>query len=157
MVEAKWYVVYTKARNEKKVEEKLTRLGIEAYCPVKTEIRIWSDRRKKVKTPLLPSMVLVKLVNSERNRVFDVAGVVRYMFWDGQPVEVKEREVLVLKEVEKDEKLSLNEIASLQPGAKIEMTDFGFEDQLGEIKQVSGNQCWVILKNLGFVVKLQMQ
>ena len=42
-----WYVLYTKPRSEKKVEEKLLSLGINAYCPTYSEIRFWSDRKKK--------------------------------------------------------------------------------------------------------------
>lgn len=154
-MKAKWYVIYTKSRNEKKVEERLNQIGLEAYCPVKTEIRVWSDRKKKVLVPLLPSMVLVKLLQSERNRVFDVAGVVRYMFWDGEPVEVRDCEVDVLKDVEENASLALRGVEALQPGSDIEMSDFGFDAQSGEVKHISGNQCWVVLKNLGFVVKLQ--
>ena len=43
-----WFVVHTKPRFEKKVEERLLSLGIEAYCPVRKEIRLWSDRKKKL-------------------------------------------------------------------------------------------------------------
>ena len=56
-----WFVLYTKPRFEKKVEEGLLSLGIEVYCPTRKEIRIWSDRKKRVDVPVLPSMVLVKL------------------------------------------------------------------------------------------------
>ncbi|WP_434037627.1 UpxY family transcription antiterminator [Formosa sp. 4Alg 33] len=156
-MKSRWYVVYTKSRNEKKVEANLNRLGIEAYCPVKTEIRVWSDRKKKVFVPLLPSMVLVKLLESERNEVFNVPGVVRYMFWNGEPVVVREDEVAVLKEVEQSKDMTLESVDVLKPGARVEMSDFGFGEEYGEVKHVSGNQCWVVLKKLGFVVKLQLQ
>ena len=156
MMKPKWYVIYTNSRNEKKVEEKLNRLEIEAYCPVKMETRVWSDRKKKVLVPLLPSMVLVKLLESERNCVFDVPGVVRYMFWDGEPVVVREDEVDVLKEVERSKDVMVERVEVLKPGAQVEMSDYGFNAQCGEVKHVSGNQCWVVLKKLGFVVKLQI-
>ncbi|MFB9051457.1 UpxY family transcription antiterminator [Formosa undariae] len=156
-MKSRWYVIYTKSRNEKKVEEKLNRLGIEAYCPVKTEIRVWSDRKKKVFVPLLPSMVLVRLLDSERNSVFEVPGVVRYMFWNGEPVVVREDEVAVLKEVEQSKDMTLESVEVLKPGAHVEMSEFGFDAQYGEVRHVSGSQCWVVLKKLGFVVKLQLQ
>ena len=56
-----WFVIHTKPRFEKKVEERLLSLGIEAYCPTRKEIRLWSDRKKKIDIPVLPSMVLVRL------------------------------------------------------------------------------------------------
>lgn len=75
-----WFVVYTKPRNELKVLERLLGIGIVAYTPFKTELRKWSDRKKKVKVPLLPSMVLVYLEEKETAKVFEIHGVVRYLF-----------------------------------------------------------------------------
>lgn len=34
-----WHVIYTQPRAEKKVEERLNNFGIEAYCPVKQEVK----------------------------------------------------------------------------------------------------------------------
>ena len=56
-----WYVLHTKPRSEKKVEEKLLYLGINAYCPTRSEIRFWSDRKKRIEVPVLTSMVLVNI------------------------------------------------------------------------------------------------
>ena len=75
-----WFVLYTKARQELKVLERLTHLGIKAYTPTKIEVRKWSDRKKNIQTCLLSSMVLVCLHESEINQVFDVPGVKRYCF-----------------------------------------------------------------------------
>ena len=44
----KWFVVYTKPRNEIKVSQRLTVLGIENYTPARIEVRQWSDRKKKI-------------------------------------------------------------------------------------------------------------
>ena len=43
-----WYVLHTKPRCEKKVEEQLLSFGINAYCPKRSEFKLWSDRKKKV-------------------------------------------------------------------------------------------------------------
>ena len=79
-----WYVIHTKPRGEKKTEEQLLSLGINAYCPIRNEIRIWSDRKKRIEMPVLPSMVLVNIEDKDINRVFECRGVVRYMFWLGK-------------------------------------------------------------------------
>lgn len=75
-----WYVVYTKPKWEKKVAEQLRNKGIECYCPLITQVRQWSDRKKKVEVPLFNSYVFVQLPDSERNAVFQSVGVVRYCF-----------------------------------------------------------------------------
>ncbi|MGJ5642477.1 UpxY family transcription antiterminator [Formosa sp. S-31] len=156
-MERKWHVVYTKSRNEKKVAEKLERLGVKAYCPVLTEVRQWSDRKKKVLVPMLPSMVLVHVSETERHLVFDVPGVVRYMFWNGVPVVVRNEEVDALREVETGKGFDSAKVESLKPGTEINLSELGFEAAQGTVKYVSGNQCWVVLKDLGYVVKLQLQ
>src|SRR5690554_7279042 len=77
----KWYALYTRPRNEKKVVQGLTSLGIEVYCPMVTEVRQWSDRKKKVALPLIPSYVFVRIAETKRSMVFEVPGVVRYLYW----------------------------------------------------------------------------
>ena len=53
-----WYALYTKPRWEKKVAKALEKIGIIVYCPMITEVRQWSDRKKKVTLPLFKSYVL---------------------------------------------------------------------------------------------------
>ena len=88
-----WFVLVTKPRNEKKVESRLNEIGIEAYCPVRTELRQWSDRKKKIKTPLLPSMLLVKIPNNLRDIVFDIPSRPTVFVLERQPAVVREDEV----------------------------------------------------------------
>ena len=93
----KWFVVYTKPRTEIKVSQRLSVLGIENYTPTRIEVRQWSDRKKKILVPLLPSMVLVSIHEKEVNKVFEVAGVVRYLFENQKRAEVSNEEVLAMK------------------------------------------------------------
>mgnify|MGYP000285726105 FL=1 len=93
----KWFVLCTKPRNELKVTEHLTRIGVEVYTPTKIEVRQWSDRKKKVSIPLLPSMVLVQLSEKEVDVVFDVPGAVRFLFEHGKRASVSNEEVLAMK------------------------------------------------------------
>lgn len=135
-----WFVLVTKPRNEQKVESRLNDIGIQAYCPVRTELRQWSDRKKKIKVPLLPSMLLVKLPNNLRQTVFDIPYVRRYLYWQGQPAVVKEQEVEVLRKVSDQEFASVT-LQKYTPGTKIDLKSLGILDATGTIKYVSGNQC----------------
>ncbi|GGW22032.1 UpxY family transcription antiterminator [Arenibacter certesii] len=151
-----WYVLYTKPQNEKKVALRLQQMGIEAYCPLRTEIRQWSDRKKKVEVPLLPSMILVNVAEKDRNRVFEVPGAVRYMFWLEKPAIVTQEEVEALKEVQSAKNGHKMEVQAIKPGTKLNLSEMGFKAQEGTVKYVSGNQCWVVLEGLGYVVKLEI-
>ena len=150
-----WLVLVTKPRNEKKVESRLNKIGVEAYCPVRTEMRQWSDRKKKIKTPLLPSMLLVKIPNNLRNIVFDIPNVRRYLFWKGQPAVVREDEVSILREVA-DQEFSSVSLQKFAPGTKIDLKPFGISDSIGTVKYTSGNQCCVIIDSLGYLLKFQL-
>ena len=149
-----WNVIYTKSRSEKKVEERLKNIGIEAYCPVRTEVKFWSDRKKSILVPVLPSMVLVKIEKNKRNQVFDIPGVVRYMFWLKKHAVVRDNEVDSLKLLLKSNNIIEQNVASYNVGDEIKISSL--EDQLGIIKKISKNQIWVVLKQLGYVVKLKI-
>ena len=52
-----WFVLYVKTRQELKIQNylKSSNLNIEVFCPTRFEIKQWSDRKKKIKRPLLPN------------------------------------------------------------------------------------------------------
>lgn len=151
-----WYVLQTKPRSEKKVASRLSDMGIEVYCPVKTEIRQWSDRKKKVEVPVLPSMVLVKIEDKNRPLVFDAAGVVRYLFWLGKPAIVPEDEINILQEA-LTSGLKVVDVKKIEVGDVIEVEGLGsISKEKGTVKYVSGSQCWVVMERLGYIVKLDI-
>ena len=148
----KWFVLYTKPRNELKVTERLTAIGIEAYTPAKIEVRQWSDRKKKVTIPLLPSMVLVKLLAKEVDVVFDVPGVLRFLFEHGKRASVSNEEVLAMKSylqmlVEKESK-------TLRVGDLVKVP---LLEQEAILVSVKGKKCLAQLKKLGAIVSFQLQ
>tara|TARA_Y100001954_G_scaffold147330_1_gene156768 strand:- start:323 stop:781 length:459 start_codon:yes stop_codon:yes gene_type:complete len=149
-----WFVVYTKSRFEKKVEQRLLAYGIEAYCPTRKEIRLWSDRRKKVDVPLLPSMVLVKMNEKDVNDVFNISGVLRYMFWLGKRAIVRQKEVDSLKNLLKTNKILNKEVTKFNPGDRINIE--GFNNQDGIIDKISNKTAWVYLEDLGYKIKLNI-
>jgi len=92
-----WYVLYIRPKWELKVYQALLERGIEAYCPVYTTVRQWSDRRKKVRVPYINGYVFVRLQETERNRVFGIPGIKQYVFWQGKPARVQEAEMRLMK------------------------------------------------------------
>ena len=55
----RWIAALVQMCTEKKVGERLTKLGMENYVPTQTEIRQWSDRKKKVERVVIPMVVFV--------------------------------------------------------------------------------------------------
>lgn len=151
-----WYVIYTKPRNEKKVTERLQQIGITVYCPMITVIKQWSDRKKKVQLPLLNSYVFVCLEDKEREKVFQVSGVVRYLFWLGKPAMVREEEILALQEGLKETMTSF-EVKGIKVGDLLPIPSGPFQGKEGIIKQINKHSLQLILKELGVLITLNKE
>ena len=147
-----WFVIYTKPRQELKVLEHLTHIGIEAYTPTKIEVRKWSDRKKKVTVCLLPSMVLICLEEKEVSKVFEVPGVRRYLFVHGKRARVTNDEVLAMKHYIENTYQLLDKKDHLV-GSKIKIPSL---NQEAEIISVKGKRCIAQLELLGAVVSFQL-
>ena len=147
-----WFVLYTKPRQEVKVLDRLSFLGIESYTPTKIEVRKWSDRKKKVTVCLLASMVLVCLEENEVDKVFEVPGVRRYLFVHGERARVTNDEVLAMKHYIENT-YQLTDEKKLEVGEKVKIP---FLDQEAEIISVKGNNCIAQLEMLGATVSFQL-
>lgn len=149
-----WYVLYTKPRTEKRVAESLEQMGVEVYCPLITEIKQWKDRKKKLKTPLFKSYVFIKLEEKNRNRVFDVPGVVRYLFWLGKPAIVRNEEIEVIQEWLDGEKVDDAKVDHLNQGDKISIKNGVFKNHEAIIREVGNRKMRLILPKLGCTVEV---
>ena len=69
----RWYVALVRMHHEKKVAERLNKMGIENFVPVQQELHQWSDRRKMVESVLLPMMVFVH-VDAKESRYMVMRG-----------------------------------------------------------------------------------
>lgn len=150
-----WYVIYTKPKWEKKVAERLTEIGIECYCPLIIKIKQWSDRKKKVEMPLFNSYVFVKLLDNERNSVFEIAGVVRYLFWLGKPAVVRDEEINIIKNSLKSPNIADASVLPFHVGDKIKLESGAFNNQNAIVQEVSNTHYILILESLGCVLKIK--
>ena len=148
----KWFVLCTKPRNELKVTERLTSIGVEVYTPTKIEVRQWSDRKKKVLVPLLPSMVLVQLLEKEVEVVFNVPGAVRFLFEHGKRASVSNEEVLAMKSYL--ETVVQKESKTLAVGDLVKVP---LLEQEAILLSIKGKKCLAQLQKLGAIVSFQLQ
>lgn len=101
-------------------------------------------------------MVLVRLPNRERSRVFDSPFALRYLFWNKEPAVVREEEIEALRESLEQGVVLEHEVSQLQPGKRINLSQFGLEAEEGTIRYLSGNYIWIVMESLGFVLKLKL-
>lgn len=150
----KWFVIYTKPQFEIKVEKTLQNIGIRAYCPVYNQIKQYSDRKKKVVKPLLRSYVLVNINDKDRDKVFSVPGVVRYLFWLGKPATVREEEIELMKNNLSGTYESIK-ITELKKGDVYNIKEGPFKGQVGKVVNLFKKRIKLELPSLGMLVTLK--
>jgi hypothetical protein len=122
------------------------------YTPTKIEVRQWSDRKKKILVPLLPSMVLVQLLEKEVEAVFDVPGAVRFLFEHGKRASVSNEEVLSMKSYL--ETVVQKESKRLAVGDLVKVP---LLEQEAILLSIKGKKCLAQLQKLGAIVSFQLQ
>ena len=152
---SKWYVLYTKPRHEIKALERLTQNGFEVYCPMKTTLKQWSDRRKKVSEPLLPSYLFIKTTEKNRALPLQDTSILNYIFWLGKQAIVRESEIDTLKGIISKDKVQEFEIKQLKIGDKIDINKGQIESKSAIIKTISNNYITAELKELGMKIVLK--
>ncbi|PWL30915.1 UpxY family transcription antiterminator [uncultured Roseivirga sp.] len=145
-----WTAFYTKPRNEKKVSERLSDLGYEIFCPVRTVLKQWSDRKKKVKEPLFTSYIFARVDEVLRQEILQDQGVVSSVFWLGKPVVVRDSEIRAI-----DDFLSENPEADavsriFHEGEKLQITDGPLRGETGELLKIKGTKLILTIESLGF-------
>jgi transcriptional antiterminator RfaH len=150
----KWFVLYTKPQFEIKVAEALQKIGVRAYCPVYTQLKQYSDRKKKVTKPLLRSYVLVKIEDKDRDQVFEIPGVVRYVFWLGKPAIVREDEIVLMENNLSGIYESIS-VSTLEKGAAYTIPEGPFKGLSGKVVHLDHNKMQLELPSLGMLVTLK--
>ena len=148
----KWLAVYTRPRWEKKVNQLLIEKGVESYCPLNKIRRKWSDRVKVVEEPLFKSYVFLKVNNEDRTEVRMTPGVINFVYWDGKPAVIKEREINIIKRF-----LNEYENVALQPmdikeNQRVKITTGPLMDHEGNVLSVHRKSVKVSIDSLGYIL-----
>uniref|UniRef100_UPI0040495CDC UpxY family transcription antiterminator n=1 Tax=Flavobacterium sp. TaxID=239 RepID=UPI0040495CDC len=148
-----WFAIYTKSRFEKKVALKLQDLGIESFCPMVKTIRKWSDRNKMVEVPLLPSYVFVNMEEQDRSKVFEVLGVVQFLYWLKKPAIIRQDEIDTLKKA-LSKTIDSFELEKYTIGDEIQIEQGPFVGMKGQVQSISNSKTVLVLNDLGFKIVL---
>lgn len=146
---SKWLAIYTKPRWEKKVHQLLIDKGIESYCPLNKVKRKWTDRIKTVEEPLFKSYVFVKVTDDDRTKVRLTNGVVNFVYWNGKPAIIREKEIQTIKRF-----LDEHENVQLRPmefavNQQVLITSGTFMDKRAIVVDVRRKEVKVAIESLG--------
>jgi transcription antitermination factor NusG len=151
-VSRKWLAIYSRPRWEKKVNQLLLEKGFESYCPLNKVRRKWSDRVKIVEEPLFKSYVFVKVNEEDRTDVRMTSGVINFVYWEGKPAVIKEKEINAIKrflnEYENVEVKPMN----LEVHQRVKITKGPLMDQEGEVLSLQRKVAKVAIDSLGYML-----
>ena len=82
-----WYAVKVRGNYEKFVDLQLTKKGIKTSLPLISNFKQWSDRKKKIQTPLFKGYVFVFIKLSEqRLNVLQSDGVIEFVSFNKKTI-----------------------------------------------------------------------
>jgi transcription antitermination factor NusG len=156
-VTRKWLAVYTRPRWEKKVTQLLTQKGIETYCPLNKVRRKWSDRVKIVEEPLFKSYVFVKVTDEDRNGVRTTNGAINFVYWNGKPAVIKEKEIIAIKQfLDEYENVEAKPI-DIKKNQRVRITGGTLMDHEGKVLEVKRKIVKVAIDSLGYILIAQVE
>jgi transcription antitermination factor NusG len=126
--------------------------GIESYCPLNKVHRKWSDRVKMIEEPLFKSYVFVKVPDEDRLTVRMTDGVVNFVYWNGKPAVIKEREILnIQKFLGQHENVSLINI-DIKLNDQVVVTLGPLMDKEAKVIEVKNKVAKVVIESLGYIL-----
>ena len=126
-----WYVLYTSPRFEKRVKERLEWNGTECYLPLHRCPRVWSDRVKLVDIPLFHSYIFVRCKAHEVMPLIRINGVVRVVFYNGQPAIIRQVEIDTIRQFLEEAKEKV-----LVTGDEVEILTGSMRKRSGKIVKI---------------------
>ena len=145
-----WNVLYTRPRAEKKATMELAALGAKVYCPTIDVLSQWSDRKKRVQKPALPSMVLIK-EDTPESLLFSCKSIRGRMSYKGKKARVSQEEVNSLRDFLNGDYTF--EGSQIRIGNNITVPVL---QKKGTIVRIKGNDCWVQLANASMTVSFSL-
>lgn len=97
LVQPRWYAVYTLPRHEKTVADHLDKKSIEHYLPLFEKASRWKDRVARIRLPLFPGYVFVRIPLMKKLHVLEISGVIRIVGFSGQAAPLPDGEIESLR------------------------------------------------------------
>ncbi|RYF22137.1 MAG: UpxY family transcription antiterminator [Flavobacteriales bacterium] len=152
----RWYPVYTNSRAEKKAYQELQKKGIEAYLPLRKEVKQWSDRKKVVEEPLFKSYLFVHISNKEHAEVLMTPGINRFLYFSGKIAVMPDKQMEDLKLLlASGEDLELIDY-DIQPGERVLVNAGPFKGMIAELVSIKNKKSLILkLENLGYALEIK--
>lgn len=156
-----WFALIVQPRKEKVVEKELTKVGFDNYLPLKTEWHKWSDRRKLVSIPLIPSYIFVNTEVNKLHQVLNLPNTIRFIFFDRKAAVIPDNQILTLRNLLQKQEDILIESRNLDKGDRIKFINGRFQGLEGIILEQNNKKEKFIIRmdtiSLDIVIKISAE
>jgi transcription termination/antitermination protein NusG len=146
----KWYIVYTRPGQEKKVTEALSRKKIESYCPLTITTHQPFYRKKGMPEVLFCSYSFVRIREAEIPELQKVNGVINLVFWLNKPFIVPDHEISTIREFLNEYRAVSIEKTGIDE--KVRFANNAFADNNDHGIYIRNNTARAILPSLGYTL-----
>ena len=138
-----WYALYVHSRSEKKVHALLLERGYDAYLPLITQMKQWSDRTKKVEEPLFKSYLFVRADIRKYFDVLGLPGIVKFISFEKKAIVVPENQINAIKKYcnEHTEDDTKPEEVELHEGQLVKVVGGPMAGLIGRLAQINNKRC----------------
>ncbi len=152
-----WYIVYTKAKCEKKAAASLAKRKLEHFCPINRKQLTDLRKIKTLHEPLFPSWVFVNIERGQLSALQQISTVISLVHFKKEPVVINGEEIDSMKEFcSHHENIKLEKFAPGLHGA------FATNEQptytrSGNMLLLKNKTAKVHLPSLGFAMMAEME
>lgn len=152
----KWYALVCRSKAEKKVYSRLSERGFHVYLPLIVTVKQWSDRKKKIESPLIPSYVFVKTEEKKLPLFLQDMGVVRVFKYLSKPAVIQDSEIETLRVLVNDaENIALVDGTRFEKGEQVKIVKGPFEGLHATCVQFQGKHR-IIIRTLALGVAIEV-
>ena len=156
MLNARWYAIYTKSRNEKKLADRLSLKGFEVYCPTQTVYKQWADRKKKVQEVLFKSYLFVRFELNDQLEVLQTPGAVALLKWLGKPAEIRDEEIEAIEHFLNDYTDVKVTSINFREGEQLKVKEGSLQNNYGTLIRQTKHKVFLQLEKLGMSVVAEL-
>lgn len=143
--ENSWFAVQTKPRHEKRVVIELQEKGIVTFLPLFTDVRQWSDRKRKIDLPLFANYVFVRMSDERETRVtvLQTNGVFRFVGGRGAGIVIPDEQIESIQAIVRN-KISCVPYPFMQVGKQVRIRGGSLDGLQGVILSINGDQSLIV-------------
>ena len=93
MEKTNWYAVFTAARAEKRVKERLEQAGIENYLPVRAVEFVRDGQKRRLEIPVITGCIFVRVSEANLPSVLSIWGVIALLQEKQVPVVISDEQL----------------------------------------------------------------